>query len=117
LPVTEDILLKWRLLMESGRKVGHTYSDPDLMLAATPFTNGLTIVTRDRSEFDQARVQVSNPREEDVRDGLAIKILPTTLCVRPADSSTCTPALVAKSHFDRAAHPASSPFSQKTELS
>ena len=23
LPVTEDILLKWRLLMEDGRKIGH----------------------------------------------------------------------------------------------
>src|SRR5580692_5411593 len=26
LPVTEDILLKWRLLLEDGRKIGHTYS-------------------------------------------------------------------------------------------
>jgi hypothetical protein len=26
LPVTEDILLKWRTLMEDGRKSGHTYS-------------------------------------------------------------------------------------------
>ena len=30
LPITEDILLKWRLLMEDGRKIGHTYSHPDL---------------------------------------------------------------------------------------
>jgi predicted nucleic acid-binding protein len=34
LPVTEDIILKWRLLMETGRKTGHTYSHPDLLLAA-----------------------------------------------------------------------------------
>jgi predicted nucleic acid-binding protein len=26
LPVTEDILLKWRPLMEEGRKIGHTFS-------------------------------------------------------------------------------------------
>jgi toxin FitB len=26
LPVTEDILFKWRLLLENGRKIGHTYS-------------------------------------------------------------------------------------------
>ena len=35
LPVTEDILLKWRTLMEDGRKTGHTYSHPDLVIAAT----------------------------------------------------------------------------------
>src|SRR5689334_4744496 len=26
LPVTEDILFQWRVLMEEGRKAGHTYS-------------------------------------------------------------------------------------------
>jgi predicted nucleic acid-binding protein len=61
LPVTEDILLKWRLLLESGRKIGHTYSHPDLMLAATALHHGLTVVTRDKSEFDKARVPVFNP--------------------------------------------------------
>ena len=61
LPVTEDILLKWRLLMEDGRKIGHTYSHPDLLLAATALQHGLTVVTRDRSDFDMARVPVFNP--------------------------------------------------------
>jgi predicted nucleic acid-binding protein len=63
LPVTEDILLKWRLLLEDGRKVGHTYSHPDLVLAATALHHGLTVVTRDRSDFDKARVPVLNPWE------------------------------------------------------
>jgi predicted nucleic acid-binding protein len=61
LPVTEDILLKWRLLMEDGRKSGHTYSHPDLMLAATALHHGFTVVTRDRSDFDKAGVPVLNP--------------------------------------------------------
>jgi toxin FitB len=61
LPVTEDILLKWRLLMEDGRKTGHTYSHPDLLLAATALQHGLTVVTRDRSDFDMAQVPVVNP--------------------------------------------------------
>ena len=61
LPVTEDILLKWRLLLEEGRKIGHTYSNPDLLLAATALQYGLTVVTRDRSDFDMARVPVVNP--------------------------------------------------------
>jgi len=63
LPVTENVLLKWRVLMESGRKIGHTYSHPDLMLAATALHYGLTVVTRDRSDFDKARVPVFNPWE------------------------------------------------------
>ncbi len=61
LPITEDILLKWRLLMESGRKTGHTYSHPDLLIAATAIHHGLTVVTRDRSDFDKAGVPVLNP--------------------------------------------------------
>jgi toxin FitB len=63
LPVTEDILLKWRTLMEDGRKTGHTYSHPDLVIAATALHHGLTAVTRDRSDFDHARVPVFNPWE------------------------------------------------------
>jgi len=63
LPVTEDILLKWRTLMEDGRKSGHTYSHPDLVIAATALHHGLTVVTRDRSDFDKAGVPVFNPWE------------------------------------------------------
>ena len=64
LPVTEDILLKWRLLLESGRKSGYTYSHPDLLLAATAIQHGLTVATRDRSDFDKANVPVFNPWEQ-----------------------------------------------------
>jgi predicted nucleic acid-binding protein len=63
LPMTEDILLKWRLLMEAGRKIGHTYSHPDLLIAATALHHGLTVVTRDRSDFDMTGVPVFNPWE------------------------------------------------------
>jgi predicted nucleic acid-binding protein len=61
LEVTEEILLKWRLLVEQGRKVGHTFSQPDLMIAATAIHHELTVVTRDRSEFDKAHALVVNP--------------------------------------------------------
>jgi predicted nucleic acid-binding protein len=63
LPVTEDIMFRWRALMEEGRKAGHTFSQPDLLIAATALHNGLTIVTRDRSDYDKARVSVLNPWE------------------------------------------------------
>lgn len=61
LQVTEDILLKWRLLVEEGRKIGHTFSEPDLIIAATAIHYSLTVVTRDRSEYDRAGASVANP--------------------------------------------------------
>lgn len=63
LSVSEDIVLKWRVMMEDGRKAGHTFSQPDLLIAATAAHHGLTVVTRDRSNFDMARVPVFNPWE------------------------------------------------------
>ncbi len=61
LSLNEEVMLKWRLLIEEGRKAGHTFSQPDLMIAATALHNGLTVVTRDRSEYDQAHVPVLDP--------------------------------------------------------
>ena len=64
LPVTEDIMFRWRVLLEEGRKTGHTFSQPDLIIAATALHHGLAVVTRDRSDFDKARVPVLNPWEQ-----------------------------------------------------
>ena len=61
LPVSEDILFKWRLLVEEGRKAGHTYSQPDLFIAATALHHGLTVVTRDTADYSKARVSLLNP--------------------------------------------------------
>jgi len=61
LPLIEDIILKWRRLMEDGRKTGHTFSQPDLLIAATASHHGMTVVTRDRTQFDNAGVPVINP--------------------------------------------------------
>lgn len=63
LPITEDVMLKWRLLVEEGRKVGHTFSQPDLIIAATAIDHGFTVVTRDRSDYDRAGVPVVDPWE------------------------------------------------------
>ena len=61
LPVSEDVMLKWRLLVEAGRKVGHTFSQPDLIIAATALQHGLTIVTRDRLGYERTGAPVLNP--------------------------------------------------------
>ena len=60
LPITEDIMLKWRLLVEDGRKAGHTFSQPDLIIAATALHHGLTVVTRDVSDYQKAHAPVLN---------------------------------------------------------
>jgi predicted nucleic acid-binding protein len=63
LEVTEDVLFKWRLLVEQGRKSGHTFSQPDLFIAATALHHGLTVVSRDTRDYERARVAVVNPWE------------------------------------------------------
>ena len=61
LSITEDIMFKWRLLVEQGRKAGHTFSQPDPILAATAQHHGLTIVSRDTGDYLKVRVAVFNP--------------------------------------------------------
>lgn len=61
LPISEDILVEWRLLVEEGIKAGHTYSQPDLFIAATALHHGLTVVTRDTADYAKAHVPLLNP--------------------------------------------------------
>jgi len=65
LAISEDVMFKWRLLVEEGRKTGHTFSQPDLIIAATAQHHGLTVVSRDTNEFATARVAVFNPWTDD----------------------------------------------------
>jgi predicted nucleic acid-binding protein len=64
LPITEEIMFRWRVLVEQGRKAGHTFSQPDLIIAATALHHGFTMVTRDRGDFERAGVAIVNPWEE-----------------------------------------------------
>jgi len=61
LPISEDVMFKWRLLVEDGRKAGHTFSQPDLIIAATGVHYGLTIVTRNTDDYARTRVALFNP--------------------------------------------------------
>jgi predicted nucleic acid-binding protein len=65
LEVSEDVMFKWRLLVEEGRKVGHTFSQPDLFIAATALQHGLVVVTRDTADYRLTRVPTLNPWTED----------------------------------------------------
>jgi toxin FitB len=61
LAVSEDVMFKWRLLVEEGRKARHTFSQPDLIIAATAVHHGLTVVSRDISQFEKAKAAIYNP--------------------------------------------------------
>jgi predicted nucleic acid-binding protein len=61
LQVTEDIMFKWRIAVEEGRRTGHTFSQPDLLIAVTALHHSLTVVTRDCRDFEKAGVPVINP--------------------------------------------------------
>ena len=61
LPVTEDVMFKWRLLVEDGRRARHTFSQPDLIIAATALQHGLTVVSRDTRDYARTRVPVHDP--------------------------------------------------------
>lgn len=61
LSVTEDVILRWRLMFEGGRKKGHTFSDPDLLVAAAAAQAGLIVVSRDTTHFVAAGVPAFDP--------------------------------------------------------
>ena len=61
LSISEDVMFRWRVLVEDGRKTGHTFSQPDLIIAATALHHGLTVVTRDTADYARARVPLLNP--------------------------------------------------------
>jgi len=61
LSLSEDVLLRWRLLIEEGRRRGHVFSQMDLFLAATAAENTLVAVTRDATHFVAAGVATLDP--------------------------------------------------------
>lgn len=61
LPVSEDVVLRWRLLLETGRQRGHTFGQPDLFIAATSALHALVCVTRDVDHFVAAGVATLDP--------------------------------------------------------
>lgn len=61
LALTEDVILCWRLLLEAGRRRGHTFGLLDLLIAATAAEAGLVVVSRDATHFVAAGVPMLDP--------------------------------------------------------
>lgn len=61
--ISEDIMFRWRLLVEEGRRAGHTFSQPDLLIAASALEHNLTLVTRNQKDSAGLSVTLLNPWE------------------------------------------------------
>jgi toxin FitB len=61
LAIDEDVMVEWRLLVEDGRKAGHTHSQPGLLIAASARRHGLTVVSRDTAEYLRSGTAVLDP--------------------------------------------------------
>ena len=59
--IGENEVLRWRLLIDYGRKAGLTFSQPDLFIAATALSHTLTLVTRNVRDFVPTEIPVLNP--------------------------------------------------------
>jgi toxin FitB len=66
LEISEDIVYRWRLLVEEGRSVGHTFSQPDLFIAATALQHGLTVVTRNTHDYVRSSTPTFNPWSDEL---------------------------------------------------
>jgi toxin FitB len=61
LSVTKQVALKWAHLAAAEKKRGRTLPMADGLLLATAAIHGLTIVTRNESDFEDRGVPVHNP--------------------------------------------------------
>ncbi|MCC5807897.1 MAG: type II toxin-antitoxin system VapC family toxin [Opitutales bacterium] len=63
--IDEAVILRWREMVDHGRRNGHTFSQPDLFIAAAAAVHGHCVVTRNVGDFALAGVPVVNPWAED----------------------------------------------------
>jgi hypothetical protein len=61
LDIDEEVILRWREMVAIGRNIGHTFSQPDLFIAAVADVHHLCVVTRNNRDFDHCGVPVLNP--------------------------------------------------------
>lgn len=57
--------LRWAELLEALRRAGRAMPVKDSFIAATALAHGLTVATRNRSDFEKAGVEVVDPFEAD----------------------------------------------------
>ena len=60
-PWDADTGLRWAELLAALRKTGRAMPIKDSLIAATALTHGLTVATRNRSDFEKAGVRIVDP--------------------------------------------------------
>lgn len=61
LAIDEETILRWRIMLEVGRRAGHTFGQPDLFIAALAAEHDLVVISRDTTHFVAAGVVVFDP--------------------------------------------------------
>lgn len=61
LPWEAETGLRWAELLASLRTSGRAMPVKDSLIAATALVHGLTVATRNRADFEKARVKIVNP--------------------------------------------------------
>jgi toxin FitB len=61
LEITEEVVFRWRVMLERGKAQGLTFAQPDLFIAATASVHSLIVVTRNLRDFQPCGVPVFNP--------------------------------------------------------
>jgi len=69
LPLNEDVLVRWRVLIDETRKRGITLGEPDAMIAATALHFRCGVVTRDVRGFQATGVMLFDPWHDDAPPG------------------------------------------------
>ena len=67
--VSEDSIVRWRHIVEEGRKQRLTYPEPDTLLAAVAHAHDMIVVTRDWKPFEKVGVPTLDPWQAIYRDG------------------------------------------------
>ena len=65
LEVNEDIIVRWREMVQIGREKNYPFGQPDLFIAALADEHGLCVVTRNAKDFEKAGVAVLNPWDDE----------------------------------------------------
>lgn len=61
LGIGEEVMLRWRWLMQLGKQSGRSFPQPDLLLAAAALKHDLVLVTRNTRDFSGLGLALHNP--------------------------------------------------------
>jgi toxin FitB len=61
IPITEEVIVRWKTMVVEGARRGHTFGQPDLFIAAIAALDDLVVVSRDTTHLVAADAPVFDP--------------------------------------------------------